>query len=180
MSDFVQQMKERRTVRKFEDKDVDRETMREILEAARWCQSWANVQCWEIVEIRDAEVKTALQETLPKGNPASKAMVEAPVVLAVCARLQESGYYKGQVTTKFGDWFMFDSGLVTQNICLAAHALGLGSVVVGLLDHDKAEEVLKVPEGCELTVLIPIGVPAQIPSAPKRKELSEFVHQDTF
>jgi nitroreductase len=180
MSDFVQQMMERRTVRKFEDRDVDSETMREILEAARWTQSWANVQCWEIVEVRDADVKVSLQETLAKGNPATKAMVEAPVVLAVCMKLQEAGYYKGQVTTKFGDWFMFDSGLVTQNICLAAHALGLGSVVVGLFDHDKAKEVIKVPDGYELTVLIPLGVPAQIPKPPKRKELNEFVHRDTF
>ncbi|MGM0423712.1 MAG: nitroreductase family protein [Thermodesulfobacteriota bacterium] len=180
MSDLLQALKNRRTVRKFEDKPLQEETLNQILEAARWTQSWANTQCWEIVVVQDPDQKEKLQQTLAKGNPAAKAMVQAPVVLAVCAKLEVSGYYKGQVTTKFGDWFMFDIGLVTQNICLAAHALGLGSVVVGLFEHDQGQEVLQVPAGHVLVTYIPIGYPAKIPEAPKRKELNEFVHFENF
>jgi nitroreductase len=75
---------------------------------------------------------------------------------------------------------MFDLGIACQTICLAAHALKLGTVVVGLFDHAKAASVLKVPEGCELVAMIPLGYPAKISSAPNRREVAEFTHQDCF
>jgi len=180
MPDFMDIIKERRSVRKFEDRDIPESTLQTVLEAAQWSQSWANTQCWEIVVVKDQAIKGQLQETMAKGNPATKAIVEAPALLAVCGKLETSGYYKGQVTTKFGDWFLFDLGLVCQNICLAAHAAGLGSVIVGLFDHDQAAKVLKVPQGHELVAIIPLGYPAQTPKAPKRKAIEEFTHQDTF
>jgi nitroreductase len=107
-------------------------------------------------------------------------MVQAPVVLALCGKLMSSGCYKGQVTTKFGDWFMFDLGLATQSICLAAHAQGLGTVVVGLFDHDRAKEALGVPEGYELVVMIPLGYAAKGSPAPRRREPADFVHEGRF
>jgi len=181
MSDFMEIIKKRRSIRKYADKAVPQESLNEILEAARWAPSWSNTQCWEIVVITDPDQKTRLQETLPpKGNPARTAIVQAPVLLAVCGRLKKSGYYKELETTKFGDWFMFDLGLATQNLCLAACNRGLGTVIVGLFDHDKAKAVLNVPEGYEVPVLIPMGYPAKQSSPPKRKELAEFVHMNTF
>jgi nitroreductase len=58
--------------------------------------------------------------------------------------------------------------------------MGLGSVILGLFDHDQAARILNVPEGFELVTLIPVGVPSKIPSAPKRREIKEFTHWDTF
>jgi len=52
--------------------------------------------------------------------------------------------------------------------------------MVGLFDHDKAKEILKVPQGYELVLLIPLGFPAKISSAPNRREISEFTHHDIF
>ena len=115
-----------------------------------------------------------------KGNPATRAMVEAPIVIAVCGKLQSAGFYNGQVTTKFGDWFMFDLGLATQTLCLAAQNEGLGTVIAGLFDHERAKEALKVPEGYELVTLIPLGYPAKGTGAPKRRETAQFVHRDKF
>ncbi len=181
MAEFIDIVKGRRSVRKYDAREVPAEALDTILEAVRWAPSWANTQCWEIVVVRDPSVKEQLQAALPpKGNPAAGAMVQAPVVLALCGRLKSSGYYKDQVTTKFGDWFMFDLGIACQNICLAAHALGLGTVVVGLFDHDRARAVLKVPQGCELVAMIPLGFPAKASSAPNRREIAEFTHHDTF
>jgi nitroreductase len=176
----MQAMVERRSVRRYDDKPVSEEAVNKILEAARWAPSWANTQCWEIVVITDIEIKEKLQKTLGERNPSMKAIVSAPVLLAVCGKLNSSGYYKGKVTTKFGDWAMFDLGLATQNLCLAAHSLGLGTVIVALFDHDKAKEILKVPEDYESFALIPLGYPAHKPSAPARKEISEFTHYDIF
>jgi nitroreductase len=181
MPEFMDIIRSRRSIRKYEDREVPAEVVGTLLEAVRWAPSWANTQCWEIVVVRSRAVKEQLQATLPpKGNPAWSAILQAPVVLALCGRLKSSGYYKDQVTTKFGDWFMFDLGIACQTIALAAQALGLGTVVVGLFDHDKARAVLKVPEGHELVALIPLGYPAKISSAPNRREIAEFTHPDTF
>lgn len=181
MSDeVIKAIKERRTVRNFEETPVPDDVLDTVLEAVQWAPSWANTQCWEVVVVKDPGVKAGLQETVPKGNPGRKAVVNAPLVIAMCARLKDSGYKKGEVTTKFGDWFMFDLGLACQNLSIAAHSLGLGSVIMGNYDHDRAAELIKMPEGYELVALIPMGFPSKVPSPPKRRTLEEFVRRDTF
>jgi len=181
MFDFIKIVKERRSVRKYEEKDIPEETLDQVLESVLWAPSWANTQCWEVVVVKDPDVKEKLQATLPeKGNPARSAMVHAPVVLALCAKLKSSGYDKDQVTTKFGDWFMFDLGIVAQTLCLTAHSHGLGTVIVGLFDHDRGKAILGVPQGYELVTYIPIGYPAKKTEAPKRREKEEFIHLNRF
>ncbi len=180
MTDLMEVIKERRSIRVYQDKEVPEAAIQQILQAVQWCPSWANTQCWEIVLVKDPATKQALQETISKINPAAKGMAQAPIVLAVCGQLNKSGFFKGQASTKFGDWFMFDLGIVSQNICLAAHAFGLGTVIVGLFDHEKAKRVLGVPNGYELVSLIPLGYPLKETSAPKRREITEFLHEDKF
>ena len=180
MAGLIDIIKGRRSVRKYEDMDVSDELVTQVLESVRWSPSWANCQCWEVIVVRDPAKKEGLQETLTKTNPARKAIIMAPVVLVICGKLKISGYYSDKVTTKFGDWFMFDLGISAQSICLTAHELGLGTVIVGLFDHDRAREVLGVPEGYELVTMIPMGYPAKISSAPKRREISEFTHYEKF
>jgi nitroreductase len=75
---------------------------------------------------------------------------------------------------------MFDLGIASQNLCLAAHHLGLGTVMVGLFDQDQAKAILNVPEGYELVLLIPLGYPAKKSSAPNRRPVREFTHYDSF
>jgi nitroreductase len=133
-----------------------------------------------VLVIKDLAIRAALQETLAPKNPATKAIVNAPVLLALCGKQNSSGCYDGKVTTKFGDWFMFDLGIATQSIGLAAHHLGLGTVVVGLFDHDRAKTVLNIPAGYELVTLMPLGYPAKISSPPSRREIQEFTHLNTF
>lgn len=180
MQQLMDIIKERRSIRHYSDREVPRELLEQVLEAVQWSPSWANTQCWEIVVIQNAETKAKLQETLSKGNPATKAIADAPVVLALCGRLKSSGYYKGEVTTKFGDWFLYDLGIATQSLCLAAHAAGLGTVVVGLFDHDRVKEILSIPEGVEVVSLIPLGFPAKGSGAPKRRAIAEFTHHEKF
>ncbi|MCP4107988.1 MAG: nitroreductase [Desulfobacteraceae bacterium] len=180
MSDLMEIIKKRRSTRKYEEKDVPEEALNRIFEAVQWTPSWANTQCWEIIMVKDKALREKLQETIGPKNPATKAIVSAPVLLTLCGKLNSSGYYNNQVTTKFGDWFMFDLGLAAQSIGLVAHELGLATVIVGLFDHDKAKAVLNVPDGHEVVALLPLGYPAKEPSPPKRREISEFVHYDTF
>jgi len=75
---------------------------------------------------------------------------------------------------------MFDLGLAVQNLCLKAHEMNLGTVIVGLMDHDACKNVLSVPDGYEVVAVIPLGQPAAAKPGPGRKELKEFVHLNTF
>jgi len=177
--ELMQAIKERRSIRRFTDQPISDQDLETLLEAIRWTPSWANTQVWEVILVRDQNLKEQLSPLLGK-NPASKAVIEAPVVFVLAAKLKTSGYYKGEVRTNKGDWFMFDLGLATQNLCLAAHALGLGSVIVGLFDAPEAEKLLGVPEGYAIGAIIPVGHPAQEVKAPKRREVAEFTHNDRF
>jgi nitroreductase len=126
MADLMSIIHGRRSIRRFQEKPVPDELLHKVLEAARWAPSWANTQCWHFVVVKDMDVKKKIQETVSSRNPSYLALVNAPVLLVVCGQLQRSGYYNDKYPTKFGDWFMYDLGLATQNLCLAAHDLGLG------------------------------------------------------
>jgi len=180
MSEFMEIIKGRRSIRRYQDQEIPEKDLNQVLEAIRWSPSWANTQCWEVIVIKDSGIKQKLQETLSTGNPSTKAIGEAPVVIALCGKLERAGYKKGQATTKFGDWFMFDLGIAIQSLCLAAYNLNLGTVIVGIFNHDKAKEVLRVPGCFEVVSLIPLGYSAKEAIAPPRKEIDEFVHYDTF
>ena len=180
MSDLMEIIQGRRSIRRYLDKQIPDEVLDRVLEAARWAPSWANTQCWEFVVVKDMEIKKRIQETVSSRNPSSLAIVNAPVLLVICGQLKKSGYYNDQYPTKYDDWFMYDLGLATQNLCLAAHESGLGTVIVGLLDHDRVGEIVKLPADHEVLVLVPLGYPDHEPSPPKRRKLNEFVHYNTF
>lgn len=180
MVELIDIIKGRRSIRRYQDKEIPEADLQKILESVQWSPSWANTQCWEIIVVKGAATKEKLKESLTPRNPAAAGLTEAPVVLAICGKLQSAGYYKGQATTKLGDWFMFDLGIATQSLCLTAHSLGLGTVIVGSIEHDKAKAVLGVGEGCELVALIPVGYPAKDSPAPKRREIPEFTHHEKF
>lgn len=180
MKNVIAVIRERRSIRKYDSREVPEDVIIDLLETLRWTPSWANTQCWEVIWVKDTDLREKLVDASYKGNPANKAILEAPVLLALCAKLNTSGFYKGEVTTKFGDWFMFDLGLATQTLCLSAQSHGLGTVIIGLFDHNKVKDILFVPEGYEIVSLIPIGYPAHNPSAPRRKDIGEFLHYNTF
>ena len=178
--DLMDAIKGRRSIRKYKPDPVPEEVLKTILEAVRWSPSWANTQCWEVILVKDQKMKSELATVLSKGNPALSSITDAPVVAVLCGKKGVSGFYKGQAVTVKGDWLMFDTGLAMQSLCLAAHGLGVGPVVVGLFDHKKAEEILGVPQDREVVAMTPLGYPAAQGVIPKRKEISEFVFYDGY
>jgi nitroreductase len=178
--DLIGAIKGRRSIRKYKPDPVPEETMRVLIEAVRWAPSWANTQCWEVVVVKDPKVKAELATALSKTNPALSSMTEAPLVIVVCGKKGVSGFKKGNAVTARGDWFMFDTGIAMQTLCLTAYSLGLGTVVVGLFDHKKVEEILGVPQNVEVVAMTPLGYPAAEAEAPKRKEPSEFVFYEKY
>ena len=180
MNEMLDLIKQRRSIRKFEQKEISQEVLNTIFESVQWSQSWANTQCWELMVIKNTEIRERLKSLISPKNPATNAITNSTILLGLVAKLKISGYYKDIPVTKLNDWFMFDIGIAAQNICMTAHSMGLGSVIVGAFDHEKAKEVLSIPDHYELVVLIPIGYPAKISSPPARKNLKDFIHYDKF
>ncbi len=189
--ELFEAIKNRRSIRRYTSAPVDDEKIQAILEAGRWAPSWANSQCWRFVVVRDSEIKkklagTLLPITLPDReipNPAAISFTVAPVIIVVCAETGKSGGRHGspgEYVTDKGDWFMFDVALAVQNMVLAAHALGLGTVIIGAFEAPGVEKALDVPRGYRAVTMFPLGVPAQPGKAPPRKELSELVIQDKW
>ncbi len=171
----------RRSVRKFTNHYVTDEEIREVIDAAHNAPSWANTQVWEFIVVRERELIKEVTETYSTTNPARTCSFDASAIIVACAKTKVSGCKEGKERTKFNEWFMFDLGMAAQTLCLKAHEIGLGTVVVGSMDHDACAKVLLMPEGYEVVVAIPLGRPAaQSGKGPTRKDLRSCVYLDAF
>ena len=170
----------RRSVRKFSDRPVENEKLQQVLDAARMAPSWANMQCWRFVVVKEKAIKEQISELsyvesffAPKGykvNPAKKGLAEAPVVIVACADPSKSGVLWDQT------YYMTDLGIACQNLWLAARGLGLGTVFVGVFDEEKLRELLLIPSNIRVVGLFPLGYPFEEKAGgPVRKPLSEIV-----
>ncbi|MHC4661068.1 MAG: nitroreductase family protein [Planctomycetota bacterium] len=178
--DVFEAIKNRRSIRKYDpERPVSGETLDAVLDAARWAPSWANTQCVRYIVVRGEEKKKELAAKLSEKNPAAKAIMSAPVTVVLVAALESSGYYKGKATDDKA-WHMFDAGLAAQNFCLAAHAMGLGTVISGAMDYRAIEKILGVPEGFQVVAMTPLGYPAKDSSAPPRKELDRLKSDEAW
>lgn len=179
--DTLECIKTRRSIRRFTDQPIPDELLNQVLEAVRWAPSWANTQSWEIIVVKDKANIEKIAQQVPESNPAYKGLLQAPVLIVICAKLGLAGYKKSEQITEKGDWYMFDAGIASQNLCLAAHALGLGTVHVGTIpDHQALDALLGLPEDIKSIEIIPIGYPAKEGNAPPRREISEFVHSEKY
>lgn len=178
--DTIEAIRTRRSIRRFSDQDVENEKLQAILEAARMAPSWANMQCWRFVVVKDRSVRQQISELsyvesflAPKGykaNPSKKGIAEAPVVIIACADPAQSGVLWDQ------RYYLTDVGIAAQNLMLAAHDLGLGSVFVGVFDEEKLRELLGIPAGIRIIGIFPVGYPrSEKKEGPPRKALEEIV-----
>ena len=177
--DLFEAIKTRRSVRKYADKPVEDEKLEAVLEAVRLAPSWANMQCWRLVVVKDKAVKETLSDLsyvesyfAPKGykaNPSKKALAEAPVVIVLCAEQSQSGVIWGQ------NYYLVDVGIASQNLMLAARGQGLGTVFVGVYDEVKVKGILNIPQNVRVVGLLPLGYPAgESKDGPPRKPMQEI------
>ena len=178
--ELLEAIRTRRSIRRYKSTPVDDKTVDLVLEAARWAPSWKNTQCWRFIAVRDNDIKSQLANITTFNNPSTDAIRNAPVVIVACAELGKSGYSDGQQASDKGDWYMFDVALAMQNLVLAAHSLGLGTVYNGLFDAKKAATILNVPAGFCVVSLTPLGYPDQEPAPRPRKELAQIAFYDKF
>ena len=181
--DLFEAIRTRRSVRKYLDKPVEEEKLQAVLEAVRQSPSWANMQCWRMVVVKDRQVKQQMSDLsyvesffAPKGyksNPSKKALAEAPVVIVLCADPANSGALWNQ------SYYLVDCGIAAQNLMLAARVLGLGTVFVGVYDEEKLKALLKIPASVRVVGLFPLGYPADERTVgPARKPLEEICYSE--
>ncbi len=178
--DTFEAIRTRRSIRRFTEKPVENKKVQKILEAVRLAPSWGNIQCWRLIVVKDSRTKKAISELtglfdrslhyIPGANPAKKGITEAPVLLILCADPSQFGPMQDR------NWHLIDIGIAAQNLMLAAKALDLGSVFVGVFDEEKIRDILNIPQNIHIVGLFPVGYPRK--SSEKRtprKPLREFV-----
>ena len=178
--DIVKGIKERRSIRKFQDKPIDRKLIEEIVETARFAPSWKNTQIVRYLVVGDKEKIAAIANSkCTYGFDYNiKAIAGAPAVVILTFVEGRSGFDKdGSFSTPKGEgWQMFDAGIAAQTFCLAAHEKGLGTVIQGYFDDAELKKVLPIPEGQQVGAVIPIGYQTEAEvAAPPRKEASELL-----
>ncbi|MGN0438675.1 MAG: nitroreductase family protein [Lachnospiraceae bacterium] len=172
-------MKTRRSIRKFKDTPVDHDTIQQIIDVARYAPSWKNTQItrYNIVENKEILEKIA-NECVLDFEYNQKTISRAPQLVVVSMIEKRCGYERdGSFSTSKEDrWEMFDAGIASQTFCLAAHELGVGTVILGIFDEKKIAEAISLPEGQKVAALIAMGYPNQECDAPPRKEVEQLVN----
>lgn len=164
---------ERTSVRRYADKAVSDEQISAILHAAMSAPSGVNRQPWEFVVVSDK----ALLRQLAGELPYAKMTAEAPVAIIVCGNKER--FLDGVDSALWEQ----DLSASSENILLAAHALGLGGVWTCVYPHDEriapVKAILNIPDNLIPFNLIPIGYPLA-DHAPMNKWHPERVHLNSF
>ncbi len=157
----------RRSIRAYTDERVTDEEIDLLLKAAMAAPSGSNIKPWHLIVIRDPAGLQALADVHPHG----KMLAQAALAIAVCGVPGESRYW------------VQDCSAATENLLLAATALGLGAVWLGVHPRPEREgpigDALGVPEGVGVLCLIAIGRPAE--DKPSRTQFDPArVHYERF
>jgi nitroreductase len=142
----------RRSIRKYVAKNIPTEYTEKLLKAAMAAPSAGNQQPWHFIVVTDREIL----DEIPKFHPYSQMLYKAPLAILVCADTD--------IETHPGYW-VEDCSAATQNILLAAHALGLGAVWLGIYPREERtgdiKKLFKLPASVMPLSLLSIGFPAE-------------------
>ena len=130
--DVLETIRHRRSIRQYQPTGIPEDKITQILEAGRWAPSAGNSQPWRFIVVRDDKVRGELAQAAPWG----RFMAQAPVTIAVVIDPPSSSHP------------VEDGAAATQNMLLAAHAVGLGTCWIGsygAVYEDKAKEALGIP-----------------------------------
>lgn len=156
----------RRSIRKYTDKPVDKETTMQLLKAGMYAPTARNSHAWQFVVIQNREILDHLSQLHPYG----KMLNQAPLAILVCG---------DRNTDKEEGYLAINCAAATQNILLAAHELGLGSVWLGVYPRtDRMKDIsefLELPDFLMPVSLISIGYPAEQRPFPERFEIEKII-----
>ncbi len=182
--DFEQFLATQRAIRTFDGRPVDDETIEKVLKAATRAPSARNVQPWRFIVIREAETKRRLggifdelgAQLYGAGAPERTPWAEVPVLIVVCS---ENVFGVGDSAATALGASIYPA---VQNLLLAAHALGLGTVLTTRWKSREAElrPILGLPESFAVHAIIPIGWPESRPGRSRRKPVRDVTFRERF
>jgi nitroreductase len=155
----------RRSVRRYEPKEIPRDVLDKILEAGRQAPSAANKQSWHFIVLTDFEIKKELSKGL-----FNRFIKDAPVTIVGCA-------HKNLIA---GKWSVVSTTIALQNMVVAAWAMGVGSCWIGDFNEEKVKRLLSISENWKIVALVSFGYPAEKPQPRKKKPVEEIVGFNKF
>ena len=169
--DVLEAIKTRRSIRQFTDKAIENQQLKELMAVTAYAPSWKNSQTNRYIAIKNEQIKQKIVEDCLKDFEWNKNIVSKAKVLWVqafeCPNLK--------VPEKTENWMCFDAGISAQTLCLAAHGMGLGTVILGIFDNEKIKKLLNLKENEQVSCLIAMGYHEQTPNVPQRKSVDELL-----
>ncbi len=163
----------RTSIRAYTDRAISADTVELMLRAGMAAPTAVNAQPWHFVVVNDRAKLDELAGTNRHGDM----LRQAPLAIVVCGDMEKAMEGPAQ------DFWIQDCSAATENILLAAHALGLGAVWTGCYPIDErvaqVNEALNLPETIVPLCVIVIGHPAENPQ-PKDKWKPENISYNTF
>jgi nitroreductase len=163
--DVAKAIRDRRSVRSYENKDIPQEVLQKVIEAARLAPSANNRQPWKFVVVRDE----AKRKALAKAAKEQQFVAEAPVVIAAVA-LEPTRVMTCGVPT-----YAVDLAIAVDHMTLAAVDQGLGSCWIGAFYQEDVKKLLEIPDECKVSTLLTLGYPRDQARFKNRKPLDEIV-----
>lgn len=166
--DTLEIIKNRRSVRAFQKKEIPEEVVEKLIEALIWAPSAGNLQSRTFYLIFNQKIK----EGLIQNGLRQDFIIKAPLVVIACANERIASRYGERGRNLYS---ICDVSASIQNLMLLAHSEGLGTCWVGSFDEKKVVEVLNLPSHLRPIVICPVGYPAENPKAPPRVSKEEAV-----
>ncbi|GBD96591.1 MAG TPA: nitroreductase family protein [Nitrospirae bacterium] len=158
MMDVFEAIKNRRSIRRFEERPVPEELVRKIIEAGQWAPSACNRQAWKFIIIESEEVK----ERLLKETTAYFAGKAPLLIFVLYSNRTDNLEYKDH---------LLSAAMAIQNMQLAAYSLGIGACCVNNLPvKSRLRKILNIPRSYDPVALLCMGYPKAVPGTLKRKE----------
>ena len=181
----MESVKNRRTIRKYQSKEVSDELLNELLTTAFRAPTMGNMQLYSVVVTRDESMKEKLSP-VHFNQPMVKG---APVVLTFCADFNRFSKWCEQrkAVPGYDNFLSFmnavtDALLVTQNFTTLAEEKGLGTCFLGttLYNAGSIIDVLQLPKLVIPVATLTVGYPAETPAQSDRLPLEGIVHYETY
>jgi nitroreductase len=171
---FCSLIKNRRSVRRYQEKDIEDDILENILDSAACAPSAGNHQPWEFIVVR----KHALRNDLAEASYNQKWIAQAPVLIVACVNNRLAGSVYGERGLRL--YGIQAVAAAIENILLSAESLGLGSCWVGAFSEFMVARILQCPKYVRPCAIITLGYPAESPQKPHRQDMEEYVHCETF
>ena len=174
----MQEIRNRRSIRRYLPRQVESEKIKQLIEAARLAPSGSNCQDWHFILVQSEEIRRQVVAACPRQSW----MVSAPVLIVCIAGIdQRDPSLKGVPLNEESPYpslkmAIRDLAIAVQQMTLEATHMGLGSCWVGSLSREQLRSVLGIPVDKYPLAVLAVGYPAEDPPARPRKPVTEILH----